>query len=108
MSFFSCCLQSCDRSPLERDHSPRTCNWTCQKTLFTVALVIGVILLLFGALALAGHFAPLEGTGALQQFQSALNFVAESMGTDPFLLAIFTASFGAAFTFVGTVGVIVE
>ena len=80
------------------------CSCINPKTLFTICLIVGSILLLAGILALAGYCAPQAAAGAGQTLKSALTFVSTKMGTDPFLLACFTAAFGTAFTLTGAIG----
>ncbi len=73
---------------------------TCinNKCLFTTFLVIGIPLLILGILAFVAHF---SSGGSMQ---ANFNAFAESIGTDPFILAVFSLSFGTAFTVSGGIG----
>ena len=87
------------------------CSCISQKTLFTIMTIVGSILLILGVIALAGYFAPTSGGGfadLLQKINSTGNFVATKLGSDLFTLSMFTVSFGAAFTFCGSVGLCIN
>ena len=87
------------------------CDCITPKQLFIISGIVGGILLVLGLLALAGTFAPQTGgsvTTIVQNLKNATEIVASGLGTDAFTLSIFTASFGAAFTFSGIVGFIIQ
>jgi uncharacterized membrane protein YkgB len=81
-----------------------------KKTAFTVATIIGSILLVLGLLALAGYFAPAGGNAAslLQKLNTVATFVATKLGSDLFTLAMFATAIGGALTLTGVIGLYIE
>lgn len=88
------------------------CDCISPKTLFTISAIVGVVLLLIGALALLGYSAPTVGGGVLspmlQKLNTALSFLATHLGTDPLILAAFPTAFGVALSFTGCVGLAIN
>lgn len=84
------------------------CDCISIQTVYTVAAVLGVALLLIGLIGLAGHCAPPTSPGLasplLQKLNAGLTFVATKLGTDPLILVAFPTAFGAALTLTGVVG----
>ncbi len=74
------------------------CDCISSKTLYIIALVVGLVLLVAGILALVGHCLPDSPLGAI------LSRVATQTGTNPLLLVSFSLSLGAALTFAGAFG----
>lgn len=86
------------------------CRGSSTRALLIIATVVGSVLLVLGLIALAGYFAPQGGAGGFAEFLHKVNTVttniATSMGSDPFLLVMFTTAFGVGFTTLGTGGLI--
>jgi hypothetical protein len=83
-----------------------------KEVLFTIATIVGAILLLIGLLALAGYLAPNAGGGTvgtlLRQLNEVATFVAAKAGSELFTLTVFSLAFGAGFTLTGSVGLCID
>ncbi len=103
-----------DYSSSEKEKSSGCCGkkvsqCLTKKTFATAAVVVGVILLVFGALGLMAHFTPAAcNSSVMLNIKSAALAFAAKVGSDLLTLTIFTTSFGAGFVLCGTVGLIVD
>ncbi len=86
------------------------CNCISTETVYTVASVIGLALLIIGIVGLIGHCAPTTaaGTGSplLQKLNAAVTFVSMQIGTDPLILVSFPTAFGIALSVTGVVSIL--
>jgi uncharacterized membrane protein HdeD (DUF308 family) len=85
------------------------CTSTTANTLFSIALIVGAILLIAGVLGLVGHFSPPTGaSAALQSIRNGALLVATHLSSDLFTLSMFTTAIGTAFTLTGAVSLLVN
>lgn len=86
------------------------CDCISTKTVYTVAAVMGIALLVMGIVGLIGYCAPTTaaGTGSpiFQKLNAAVTFVSTRLGTDPLILVAFPTAFGIALSITGIVGIV--